>query len=122
MACSARSIAIQSCPQYADQAHLTVNSYESAATPSGSDDETPAFGQGVTGGGLDTADTTQDDAPPKRKPGGYASRIEQVLYENPDMQIIITEAGKSLESGGRHIVYTIRTGVCIASLTAETLS
>lgn len=29
------------------------------------------------------------------------------------MQIIITDAGKSLESGGRHIVYTIRTGVCI---------
>ncbi|OAQ99251.1 hypothetical protein LLEC1_01149 [Akanthomyces lecanii] len=87
-----------------------INSYESAATPSGSDDEAPAFGQGATSGGLDTADTTQEDAPPKRKPGGYASRIEQVLYENPDMQIIITEAGKSLESGGRHIVYTIRTG------------
>lgn len=27
------------------------------------------------------------------------------------MSIVITDAGKSLESGGRHIVYTIRTGV-----------
>lgn len=27
------------------------------------------------------------------------------------MPIVITDAGKSLESGGRYIVYTIRTGV-----------
>lgn len=38
------------------------------------------------------------------------------------MQIIITDAGKSLESGGRHIVYTIRTGVCTANYNVETLS
>lgn len=49
----------------------------------------------------------------RRKPGGYASRIEQILYEHPNMPIIITDAGKSLESGGRYIVYTIRTGVGI---------
>lgn len=47
---------------------------------------------------------------PRRK-GGYDSRIEQILYENPDLQIIITDAGKSHESGGSYIVYTIRTGV-----------
>jgi hypothetical protein len=47
---------------------------------------------------------------PRRKAGGYDSRIEQILYENPEMSIIITDAGKSVESGGRHIVYTIRTG------------
>lgn len=46
-----------------------------------------------------------------RKKGGYDSRIEQILYENPDLQIIITDAGKSQESGGSFIVYTIRTGV-----------
>ncbi|RDA92369.1 hypothetical protein CP533_4408 [Ophiocordyceps camponoti-saundersi (nom. inval.)] len=54
--------------------------------------------------------TAAQDPPPKRKPGGYNSRIEQILYENPDMPIIITDAGKSMESGGRYIVYTIRTG------------
>lgn len=90
----------------------TVNSYESAATPPGSDDEAPAFGQSTAVEDHDDADTTQEEAPPKRKPGGYTSRVEQILYENPTMQIIITDAGKSLESGGRHIVYTIRTGVC----------
>ena len=46
-----------------------------------------------------------------RKKGGYDSRIEQILYENPDLPIIITDAGKNHESGGSYIVYTIRTGV-----------
>lgn len=48
---------------------------------------------------------------PKRKPGGYDSRIEQILYENPETPILIVDAGKSLENSGRYIVYTIRTGV-----------
>ena len=47
---------------------------------------------------------------PKKK-SGYDSRIEQILYENPELPILITDAGKSLESGGKYIVYTIRTGV-----------
>lgn len=50
-------------------------------------------------------------APPKRKKGGYDSRIEQILYENPDLPILIVDASKSSESGGKYIVYTIRTGV-----------
>ncbi|KAI9762968.1 MAG: Sorting nexin, cytoplasm-to-vacuole targeting pathway/endosomal sorting [Chaenotheca gracillima] len=45
-----------------------------------------------------------------RKKGGYDSRIEQILYENPELPIIITDAGKNHESGGSYIVYTIRTG------------
>jgi hypothetical protein len=48
---------------------------------------------------------------PGRKKGGYDSRIEQILYENPQLPILITDAGKSSESGGKYIVYTIRTGV-----------
>jgi len=48
---------------------------------------------------------------PRRKPGGYDSRVEQLLYENPELPILITDAGKSVESGGKYIVYTIRTGV-----------
>jgi hypothetical protein len=41
--------------------------------------------------------------------GSYDSRIQQILYENPDLEIIITEAGKSPDGG--YIVYRIRTGV-----------
>ncbi|KAJ5499356.1 Vps5 C-terminal [Penicillium expansum] len=39
----------------------------------------------------------------------YDSRIEQILYENPEMPILITDAGKNHEGGGGFIVYTIRT-------------
>ena len=58
----------------------------------------------------DTYDQQRSGTLPRKK-GGYDSRIEQILYENPDLQIIITDAGKSHESGGSFIVYTIRTGV-----------
>lgn len=85
-------------------------SFEPPHTPtSGSDDEQPQFGHA---GHVDSDDdvVSRDDAGPRRKPGGYDSRIEQILYENPDLPIVITDAGKSLESGGRYIVYTIKTG------------
>ncbi|MCJ1228439.1 Sorting nexin, cytoplasm-to-vacuole targeting pathway/endosomal sorting [Toensbergia leucococca] len=55
-----------------------------------------------------TQERSPGDLPKKR--GGYDSRIEQILHENPDLQIIITDAGKNNESGGSYIVYTIRTG------------
>jgi hypothetical protein len=44
------------------------------------------------------------------KKGGYSSRIEQILYENADLEIQITHAGKNTEGGGGYITYTIRTG------------
>jgi sorting nexin-41/42 len=87
---------------------------QTSATPS--TDAAPAnapYGHGASD--LDSDEEYAEQARsqvPRRKPGGYDSRIEQILYENPDMSIIITDAGKSLESGGRFIVYTIRTGVC----------
>ena len=56
---------------------------------------------------------------PKRKKGGYDSRIEQILYENPDLPVLIVEAGKSSESGGKYIVYTIKTGVWSANFAWE---
>ncbi|KAF2785858.1 hypothetical protein K505DRAFT_330746 [Melanomma pulvis-pyrius CBS 109.77] len=44
------------------------------------------------------------------KKGGYDSRVEQWLYENPESSILITYAGKNLEGGGGYIAYTINTG------------
>lgn len=45
-----------------------------------------------------------------RKKSRYDSRIEQMLFEDLDLPILIVDAGKSHESGGSYIVYTIRTG------------
>lgn len=88
-------------------------SFDAPRTPtSGSEDDEPASGQGSATAHIDNHQNaeSQDETTQRRKPGGYTSRIEQILYENPNMPIIITDAGKSLESGGRYIVYTIRTG------------
>ncbi|CAK7228013.1 Sorting nexin, cytoplasm-to-vacuole targeting pathway/endosomal sorting [Sporothrix bragantina] len=58
----------------------------------------------------EVAAVSHGELQPRRKPGGYDSRIEQLLYENPETPIYITDAGKSVENSGRYIVYTIRTG------------
>lgn len=50
------------------------------------------------------------DAKVQPKEGGYDSRIEQILYEHPDLEIQIVHAGKNTEGGGGFITYTIRTG------------
>jgi hypothetical protein len=68
-----------------------------------------------TSGGSDEEYGGSTQIAPKRKKGGYDSRIEQILYENPDLPILIVDAGKSLENGGKFIVYTIRTGVRLQS-------
>lgn len=54
-----------------------------------------------------------------RKKDVYDSRIEQILYENPDLPILITDAGKNHEGGGSFIVYTIRTGVRAGSFVSS---
>lgn len=53
-----------------------------------------------------------------RKKGTYDSRVEQILCEDEDLQIVITDAGKSQESGASYIVYTIKTGVSLSLATS----
>lgn len=89
-------------PQPPEEAHQA--SYNAPATSSPESDED---------------DEAQEQLAPRRKPGGYDSRIEQILYENPELPILITDAGKSIESGGRYIVYTIRTGVSITRVSGS---
>lgn len=64
----------------------------------------------------DMSDIDYNDEPssaeqPISKKGGYDSRVEQFLYENPESAILITFAGKNQEGGGSYIAYTINTGV-----------
>jgi hypothetical protein len=89
--------------------------YTGPRTPSTVSDHQPEPETAPHAQQYDTSDAGSDEdyggGAPKRKKGGYDSRIEQILYENPDLPILIVDAGKSLESGGKYIVYTIRTGV-----------
>lgn len=90
--------------------------YDVPATPSSTGDE-PRPLPGLARASSDAESDEEAEAHahgelvPRTKPGGYDSRIEQMLYENPELPILITDAGKSQESGGRYIVYTIKTGV-----------
>lgn len=45
---------------------------------------------------------------PRRK-GPYDSRLQQLIFESPDLEIFIADAGKSADGG--FIVYRIRTAV-----------
>ncbi|KAK3357690.1 mRNA capping enzyme alpha subunit-like protein [Lasiosphaeria hispida] len=90
--------------------------YDAPHTPSTTSDEAPPANAREF-----SDDETDEEADahahgeliPRRKPGGYDSRVEQMLYENPELPILIIDAGKSSESGGRYIVYTIKTGELI---------
>ncbi|KAH9906377.1 hypothetical protein F4778DRAFT_725619 [Xylariomycetidae sp. FL2044] len=89
--------------------------YEAPNTPSSTSEDAPprsSYGRQPSDGESDGeyGGQSRTTLAPRRKPGGYDSRIEQILYENPELPILITDAGKSLESGGKYIVYTIRTG------------
>ncbi|KAM0801020.1 sorting nexin-41 [Usnea florida] len=93
------------------QHHDSTGFERSSATPSedgSSPNEPPEFIYRQRDMSDDDEEYTQQRAPRKR--GGYDSRIEQILYENHDLQILITDAGKNHESGGSYIAYTIRTG------------
>jgi hypothetical protein len=87
--------------------------FDAPQTPSTTSDEAPAQGRNLSDGDSDEDSDAHahGELVPRRKPGGYDSRVEQMLYENPELPILITDAGKSSESGGRYIVYTIKTGV-----------
>ncbi|KAK8138264.1 hypothetical protein PG984_001644 [Apiospora sp. TS-2023a] len=96
-------------PRFAEPQTSSTTSEEAPPPPR-------SYGQEVSDPDSDEEYAAQARAQvPRRKPGGYSSRIEQIIYENPELPIMITDAGKSAESGGRYIVYTIRTGDLEAS-------
>jgi sorting nexin-41/42 len=86
--------------------------FDAPATPSSTSDDGPQPPASIDSEDEDPA-KAGGELVPRTKPGGYDSRVEQILYEHPDIPIIITDAGKSVENLGRHIVYTIRTAVLL---------
>lgn len=84
----------QESPEYIPGRDLTEINYDDHENDDDDDDDDEVGGERI--------------AP---KQGGYDSRAEQWLYENPDSSILITYAGKNVEGGGNWITYTIATGV-----------
>lgn len=86
--------------------------YDTPHTPEDNNNNQSSYhAQATLSEGDESDEDAQAQLAPRVKPGGYDSRVEQILYEKPELPILITDAGKSMESGGRYIVYTIRTGV-----------
>ncbi|KAL2019534.1 hypothetical protein VTK56DRAFT_9568 [Thermocarpiscus australiensis] len=86
--------------------------YDAPHTPSSTGDEAPPRQSTDTESEEEEDARSRGELVPRHKPGGYDSRVEQMLYENPELPILITDAGKSSENG-RYIVYTIKTGELI---------
>ncbi|KXS94798.1 hypothetical protein AC578_4049 [Pseudocercospora eumusae] len=92
----------------------TERGFNRPSTPP-SGHSSPALAPAFMSRPSDLSDEELDDDRPKGpkvqpKEGGYDSRIEQILYEHPDLEIQIVHAGKNTEGGGGFITYTIRTG------------
>ncbi|KAL2164090.1 hypothetical protein VTH06DRAFT_3304 [Thermothelomyces fergusii] len=78
--------------------------YDAPSTPSSTGDEAPR---------REASDTDREEEEEEEEEEANArSQGELMLYENPELPILITDAGKSTESG-RFIVYTIKTGELI---------
>lgn len=89
--------------------------YERPTTPQ-SDDDSPQDPPEFLSKPRDLSDDDEDysEQHVSAVKANYETRVERLLFENEDLQIIIRDAGKSHENGGSYIAYTIRTGVCIS--------
>ncbi|KAF8540583.1 hypothetical protein BDD12DRAFT_832756 [Trichophaea hybrida] len=59
---------------------------------------------------IDSDDEEDEEYRQMRREKGYSSRVEQLLLENKNIPIVISDAGKNNEGSGGYIVYMIRTG------------
>ncbi|KAI2790579.1 Sorting nexin-41 [Penicillium oxalicum] len=103
------------------ESHLSDSLHSAALSPPTYEpDSTPPSSRDSNGDPPDFISHPEDLSDPEEADYGaasqqyprkstYDSRIEQILYENPEMPILITDAGKNHEGGGSFIVYTIRT-------------
>ncbi|KAK9475201.1 uncharacterized protein V1510DRAFT_410300 [Dipodascopsis tothii] len=82
---------------------------QSAIATNGDDSADGSNGYPSFQGSYDTS--SHDGAEPRPGILSFQSKIQQMLTENPDLEILIVDAGKSREgSGGGFIAYTVRTG------------
>jgi hypothetical protein len=97
-------------PAYQFQATNSDFSDPRPGTPGESGMETPAAGG--TGGG--TPATRETD-------GEMCCKIDEVFVRNPEMRIVISDAGKASDGGANFIAYTIQVGVGSFSLVFASL-
>jgi hypothetical protein len=95
-------------PAYQFQATNSDFSDPRPGTPGESGMETPGAG-GAGGAGGGTPGTRETD-------GEMCCKIDEVFVRNPEMRIVISDAGKASDGGANFIAYTIQVGVGSFSL------
>lgn len=108
-------------PTSASQSHQANPSFDSTNRPTtSSSEDAPAFqfratnsdfsadpqSSGVAGAIGEPAAT-----PSAEKEGESCCRVDEILRKNPEMRIVITDAGKASDGGANFIAYTIEVGV-----------
>lgn len=99
----------KTCKFYMSRANACTDTEQAGTPPSsqGSPQRNPAFYSQHADLSEDEHEQTQSQT--RQRKDGYDGRIQQILYENVELEILITDAGKSPE--GNFIAYRIRTGV-----------
>lgn len=81
-----------------------------------SSEDVPAYQYGATNSDF-SAEPQQESAPEQPQPSREKDeesccRIDEIFRRNPEMRIVITDAGKASDGGAHFIAYTIDVGVC----------
>jgi len=102
------------------QAHNPQPSYDSNRPPTSSSDDAPAYQYRATNSDFSAEpplESTAEDAGAeisgvsREKEGESCCRIDEILRKNPEMMIVISDAGKASDGGANFIAYTIEVGV-----------
>jgi hypothetical protein len=61
---------------------------------------------------VEQAETSGGGVGQREKEGETCCKIDEILVKNPEMRIVISDAGKASDGGANFIAYTIEVGVC----------
>jgi hypothetical protein len=100
-------------------AHASFDSSAALRPTTSSSDDAPAYNYRTTTTNSDISvdvpgadnNTSSPAATQREKDGETCCKIDEVLVKNPEMRIVITEAGKASDGGANFIAYTIEVGV-----------
>jgi len=102
-------------------AHASFDSSAALRPTTSSSDDAPAYNYRATTTtnsdisvdvlGADNNNTPPTAAAQREKDGETCCKIDEVLIKNPELRIVITDAGKASDGGANFIAYTIEVGV-----------
>jgi hypothetical protein len=101
------------------QTHHPSPSFDSTNRPTtSSSEEAPAYQYRATNSDFsvepplpETSEGPNTPGISREKDGELCCKVDEILCKNPELRIIITDAGKASDGGANFIAYTIEVGV-----------